>query len=235
MLIWRMREGYGILVSMTTEREQGLKGGRFISFEGPEGGGKSTQAKRVVERLKGEGLGVRLVREPGGTSTGELIRGILQHNAGGEPLCDASEVFLFCASRAQLCRRVLGPALERGEWIVCDRFADSTLAYQGYGRGFDLEMLRAFNGFATGSVVPELTFLLDVPSEVGLERVRQRSVDGSKDRIESEALDFHRRLREGYLSLASREPERFVIVDTTKLDIDAASEMIWRTICERYL
>lgn len=189
-----------------------------------------------MARLEREcGFPVRLVREPGGTRTGEMIRSILQHDAAGEPLCDEAEVLLFCASRAQLCHTVLEPALARGEWLVSDRFADSTLAYQGYGRGIDLKALRAFNAFATGVAVPELTFLLDVPSEIGLERVGRRSADGAKDRIEREALDFHRRLREGYLEMAREAPERFVVLDTTKANEDETAETIWKILRERVL
>lgn len=190
--------------------------GRLISFEGPEGSGKTTQIQRLAERLRQEyGLTVRTTREPGGTPTGEAIRNLLQHHAAGEPLCDASEVLLFCASRAQLCRTVLQPALERGEWVLCDRFTDSTLAYQGYGRGFDLALLRQLNTFATGGLTPALTVLLDVPAEVGLERVMARAT-GKRDRIESESLAFHRRLREGYLDIARGEPQRFFVVDSTQ-------------------
>ena len=204
--------------------------GHLISFEGGEGGGKSTQIQRLAERLRAErSLSVRLSREPGGTPTGEAIRAILQHDAAGEPLADATEVFLFCASRAQLCRTVLAPALERGEWVLCDRFTDSTLAYQGYGRGFDVAALRAFNDFATGDVRPSLTILLDVPVEVGMERIRSR---GGKDRIESEALDFHRRLRSGYLDLARQEPDRFAVIDATR-DPDAVASDIWNAVSSR--
>ena len=212
-----------------------MQAGHFISFEGPEGGGKSTQARLLAGRLRDEcGLVARLAREPGGTPTGEIIRNVLQHDAAGEPLCDAAEVFLFCASRAQLCHDVLGPALARGEWIVCDRFTDSTLAYQGYGRGFDVAMLRSFNAFATGPVVPELTILLDVPSEAGLERVLRRTPGGARDRIESEAIDFHRRLREGYLAIAREEPGRFAVVDTLARDADATAEEVWRIVRNRF-
>ncbi len=221
---------------MTTEFPAGAsRTGRFISFEGPEGGGKSTQARRLAARLEQAGRTVRFTREPGGTPTGEMIRSILQHNAAGEPLCDQSEVLLFCASRAQLCRTVLAPALARGEWVVCDRFTDSTLAYQGYGRGFDVDTLRTFNAFATGPVVPDVTFLLDVTSEVGLRRVSGRTAAGSMDRIESEAIEFHRRLREGYLAIAAAEPARFVVLDTERFSLEETEAAVWNVVSKRFL
>ena len=187
--------------------------GCLISFEGPEGGGKSTQARTLAAALRSRGLEVLETREPGGTKLGETVRGILQNDLAGEPPCDAAEALLFCAARAQLCRNVLAPALSRGAWVVLDRFTDSTLAYQGYGRGFSVDSLRAMNSFATGPVRPNLTLLLDVPPETGLARALARS--GSKDRIESAPAEFHRRLREGYLELAQKEPERFVVIDAT--------------------
>lgn len=212
-----------------------MQPGRFISFEGPEGGGKSTQARLLARRLHDEcGVEVRFTREPGGTATGELIRNILQHDAAGEPLCPAAEVLLFCASRAQLCHDVLGPALARGEWVVCDRFTDSTLAYQGFGRGFDVDVLRTFNAFATGPVVPELTILLDVPAEAGLERVTRRTPNGERDRIESETLDFHRRLRDGYLTIARAEPDRFAIVGTLDRTPEETAATVWDIVRQRF-
>ena len=188
--------------------------GHLITFEGPEGGGKSTQANLLAELLRARGIEVVTTREPGGTPTGEIIRDLLQNDLSREPLCDATEALLFCASRAQLCRNVLAPALERGAWVVLDRFTDSTLAYQGFGRGFDVATLRRLNDFATGPVRPALTLLLDLPVEEGLGRALERS--GKKDRIEQAPLDFHRRLREGYLELAREEPGRFAVIDASK-------------------
>ena len=204
--------------------------GKLVSFEGPEGGGKSTQARRLAEHLRDVGLVVLETREPGGTPTGEIIRDILQNDLAKEPLCDASEALLFCASRAQLCRNVLAPALARGEWVVLDRFTDSTLAYQGWGRGFDVPTLRSMNDFATGDVRPALTVLLDLPVETGLARALARS--GRKDRIERAPLDFHRRLREGYLELARAEPERFAVVDASAPAAEVTAR-VWEAVSAR--
>lgn len=205
--------------------------GHLITFEGPEGGGKSTQARLLAESLRARGLEVLTTREPGGTPTGEIIRDLLQNDLSHEPLCDATEALLFCASRAQLCRNVLAPALARGAWVVLDRFTDSTLAYQGFGRGFDVATLRHLNDFATGDVRPSLTLLLDLPVEEGLARAVARS--GKKDRIEQAPLEFHRRLREGYLELAREEPARFAVVDAAKPVPDVTAE-IGRIVEKRF-
>jgi dTMP kinase len=185
--------------------------GKFITFEGPEGGGKTTQAKRLLLRLANEGHEVIYTREPGGTPTGEAIREILQYDKAGEPLCDQAEVFLFAASRSQLVRTVIVPALERGTHVVCDRFADSTTVYQGYGRGFDIETMIAINEFAINGAVPDITLLMDVDVAIGFDRLasRQRELFQKSDRIEREAREFHERVRRGYLALAERWPERF--------------------------
>jgi len=210
--------------------------GHLLSFEGPEGGGKSTHIKMLAERLRTErGLTILTTREPGGTRTGELIRGLLQHNAAGEPLCDRAEAMLFCASRSQLCHDVLAPALARGEWVLCDRFTDSSLPYQGYGRGFDIATLRHLNDFATGPVKPSLTLLLDVPTEIGMRRIVERNgSDGIKDRIESENIAFHKRLRAGYLELARQTPDRIVVIDATQ-PIEHVATHIWTIVVGRLL
>ncbi len=207
--------------------------GKLITFEGVEGGGKSTQATMLTQRLRELGYEVVTTREPGGTPTGETIRDILQNDLTGEPISAAAEALLFCASRAQLCEYVLAPALERGAWVVLDRFTDSTLAYQGYGRGFDVEALREMNNFATGRVRPDLTFLIDIPVELGLERVLSRS-SGARDRIEREPLEFHHRLYAGYLEIQKREPERIVRIDGLKKQLEVAAE-IWSVVESRLM
>jgi dTMP kinase len=201
--------------------------GSFITFEGPEGGGKTTHARRLVEQLQAAGQRVVYTREPGGTPTGEAIRDILQHDKSGEAICRETEVLLFAASRAQLVRHVIIPALERGDWVVCDRFADSTTAYQGYGRGFPVEQMIAINEFAIKGAQPDLTILLDLPVSDGFARLQQRG--GVKDRIEREAVEFHERVRAGYLDMARRWPERFRVVDA-RGTVEAVTAEIWRLV-----
>jgi dTMP kinase len=184
----------------------------FISFEGPDGGGKSTQARLLVDHLKGRGLNVLLTREPGGTPIGDQIRRTLMDlgNAGMDP---RTEILLFSASRAQIVHQVIRPHLEAGGVVVCDRFYDSTLAYQGYGHGLDLDALRTITKFATGGLRPGLTLLLDLPAEAGLERRRS---GGQWNRLDAYDLAFHQRVRQGYFELAKTEPERWVRVDATQ-------------------
>lgn len=202
--------------------------GRFITFEGPEGCGKSTQVKRLKAFLEERGLEVVCTREPGGTATGEAIRNILQHDVSGEDLSDECELLLFAASRAQMMDRVILPALARGAWVVCDRFTDSTLAYQGYGRGMSLEDLHGINDFAIEGVRPDLTFLLDIPLEVSAARLNKRFADlGEKaDRFEKLDDAFHERVRLGYLELAVQNPDRFCVVDGTQ-SIDEVTELVF--------
>jgi dTMP kinase len=179
----------------------------FITFEGIEGSGKSTQAKLLAEYLRGKGLSVVLTREPGGVELSERIRSILI-----DPSSDISpkaELFLFLASRAQHVSELILPALRRDQIVICDRFADASVAYQGYGRGLDIRMIRKLNDWAICGIRPDLTLLLDLSPEIGLRRVRLSS---TLDRIEEEDLEFHRRVRKGYLEIARAEPDRFLIL-----------------------
>ena len=209
-----------------TEKEKPK--GRFITFEGPEGSGKSTHIRLLAEWLEGQGRGVVCTREPGGTKLGDAVRQLLQHH---EPDEDApvprAEMLLFLASRAQHVEQVIRPALERGEWVLCDRFSDSTLAYQGYGRGFDLAHIRAADAFATCGLAPDMTVLLDVTPEMSRERLRtrQEQTDTQPDRIEREADAFHARLREGFLELARNEPGRFVVLATDRAREDVVADI----------
>ncbi len=159
--------------------------GTFITLEGPEGSGKSTHVKALVERMTSEGYPVIAARDPGDTHVGEAIRNLLKQDSGDEPLCPETELFLFLASRAQLVRQVILPALKKGVHVVCDRFADSTAAYQGYGRGCDLKSVLKMNDFAVQGVVPDITILLDIEVSAGLERVELRGAGTGcgKDRI----------------------------------------------------
>ena len=190
--------------------------GRFITFEGPEGGGKSTHVKELAEQLRAEGCAVLVTREPGGTRLAELIRGLVREEVDDPPVT-RSEVLLFLAARAQVVANVIRPALQRGEWVICDRFADSTFAYQGYGRGIDVALLKNLNDFSTEGLKPDLTILLDVPPETSKARLaaRQAATATSADRIEQAGDLFHRRLREGFLELAKAEPGRFAVIDSS--------------------
>jgi dTMP kinase len=200
--------------------------GRFITIEGPEGGGKSTQARRLEAELRNAGLAVLRTREPGGTPLGEQLRDLLLANAPALGVIDPlAEALLFSAARRQLVETVIRPALEAGTTVVCARFADSTLAYQGYGAGVPLAQLRALEQAATGGLRPDLTLLLDLPAEAGL----ARKPDEDRTRFEiGFDLVFHRRVRDGFLALAAVEPARFVVIDASApvddvwLEIDAA-------------
>jgi len=182
--------------------------GSFITFEGIEGCGKTTQMTRLEKYLKARAISVVTTQEPGEGEVGEAIRRqLLDHHEGG--LDPTAEVMLYLADRAQHVAHFLIPALRAGKTILCDRFTDSTLAYQGYGRGISLEMLKNLNGFVTHDLVPDITFLFDIPAEEGFARIRSRTLD----RMESEALVFHRAVREGYLQIARDNPGRIVRVD----------------------
>jgi dTMP kinase len=200
--------------------------GKFITFEGPEGSGKSTHIKLLKAYLEERGIEVVLTREPGGTPLGEEIRKILQHDHTEVPVPSA-EVLLFLASRAQHVERLIRPALQQGKWVLCDRFADSTFAYQGYGRGFDMESLKAVNAFAVSGLRPDLTVLLDVNPQTSRERLaaRQASTATTPDRIERETVAFHERVRNGFLALAKEEPERIAVINTEREPSEVAASI----------
>jgi len=203
--------------------------GWFITIEGPEGGGKTTQAERLRAHLAREpGRSVQLVREPGGTWLGERVRDILLARtvAGAPPTDPLTDAFLFNAARRQLVHEVIRPALDAGTTVICARFADSTLAYQGHGAGVPLAHLRALADLATDGLTPDLTILLDLPVEAGL----ARKAPGDVTRFEAEFdLAFHRRVRDGFLALASAEPARLVLIDAT-LPVDQVSAVIVQAV-----
>lgn len=202
--------------------------GTFITFEGGEGSGKSTQARLLSGHLKQEGYEVVTTREPGGTGIGDAIRAILLNLELSE-MGNITELLLLAASRAQnVCERI-EPALERGAIVICDRFIDSTLAYQGYGRNFDLKLLKSLNRLATGGVTPDLTILLDLPPEIGLERSKAldkaEAKQGEGDRFEQEDIEFHRRLRKGFFEIASQDPDRFRKIEVQE-DVEATQKLV---------
>jgi dTMP kinase len=202
-------------------RSQGL----FVTLEGGEGAGKSEQLRALSQRLEAAGRAVTGVREPGGTPLGDRIRElVLDLSADGAALSPTTEALLFVAARSELARTVITPALERGETVICDRYGDSTLAYQGYGRGLEVEELELLNRFATGGLEPDLTVLLDLPAGDGLARAT-----GGPDRLQREALDFHERVRQGYLALAGREAERWLVIDASQSANDV-TEAIWQRL-----
>ncbi len=192
------------------------RNGIFIAVEGVEGSGKTTQAERLAQRLRNAGNNVVTTKEPGGTGLGNRVRAILL-DPQEEGMDSVTELLLYAASRRQNVVEVIKPALERGAVVLCDRFTDATLAYQGFGRLLELDRLRALNDFATDKTYPDLTLLFDLPEAIGLERARSRNAEKdlqSESRLEGEDLRFHRRVREGYLALATAEPERFAIIDS---------------------
>jgi dTMP kinase len=201
--------------------------GLFITFEGGEGTGKSTQIGALRDRLTALGVAVRATREPGGTPVGDRVRDILLDPAllGMDPW---AEVFLYEASRAAHVAGVVLPALERGETVLCDRYADSTLAYQGYGRGLDLVALRVMNDRATRGLVPDLTVVLDTDAATGLSRATRHGAD----RLESEQIEFHEAVRTGFLALAACEPERFVVIDVGGVPGDVV-DAVWSALSAR--
>jgi dTMP kinase len=209
--------------------------GIFISFEGPEACGKSTQVEMLVSRFEQAGHRVLKVREPGGTRTGEVIRQILQHDLSKEQICSRAEALLFAASRAQLMESVIAPALCEGKVVIADRFADSTTVYQGYARGLGTAEMISINSFAVAGRMPDMTFLIDVDVELGFSRLEQRNVQSGRgyDRLESEGTGFHERVREGYARLAERWPERVICMDGS-CEPENLHSRIWAAVTKRF-
>lgn len=199
----------------------------FISFEGIDGSGKSTQAKLLIERLNSNSIETCFVREPGGTKISEEIRNILLDDRA-EEMSSRTEALLMCASRAQLTKNIITPELKAGKWVIADRYSDSTLAYQGGGRGIDLDWLVRLNNFATFGIEPDVTFYIDVDPNIGL----QRRKNISDDRIESAGLEFQNEIRNKYLEIIDNFSNRCVLVDG-KLSIKEISHLVWKEIKNR--
>ena len=200
-----------------------MKRGLFLSFEGGEGSGKSLQARRLADALTERGRDVVLTREPGGTAAGERIRDILLH-AREIPLSPEAQALLFSSARAQLVREVIRPALDAGKIVIADRFFDSSVVYQGHGQGVPLEAIREVTRLAVGALVPDRTFLLDVPVEIGLSRSGWRA-EARWDRFEADATDLHVRVRDAYLRLAAAEPRRFAVIRADRGEAEVAADI----------
>jgi dTMP kinase len=204
--------------------------GVFITFEGSEGCGKTTQIHRLAARLEKAGQPILLTREPGGTPLGESIRHLLKFAEEGRDMTPETELLLFAASRAQLVRRVIAPALEAGHWVIADRFLDSTTVYQGVARRLDQEAVRFVNEFAVGEWLPDLTILLDVDQAETHRRLLHRTpLPGAPDRMEQMPPQFYEAVREGYLTLARDEPDRFRVVRAGR-DIETVEEEVWEHV-----
>jgi dTMP kinase len=205
----------------------------FITLEGGEGVGKTTQQALLAQQLRQAGYPCLCTREPGGTALGRALREILLH---GDPLTPLAELFLYAADRAEHVQKCILPALAAGQVVVCDRFTDSTLAYQGYGRGLDLQQVRQLNHLATGGLQPHLTLWLDLPPEVGLARKASGPLarTGLADRLEQERLEFHRRVHQGFQTLAAAEPQRIVRIDAEGSPLEVAAR-IWSVVKPRLL
>jgi dTMP kinase len=201
--------------------------GVFISFEGSEGCGKSTQIQRLADHLRHSGHRVLMTREPGGTEIGEQLRHLLQHSKAGHAMAPETELLLFTASRAQLVREVIVPALAEGTMVLADRFLDSTTVYQGVARKLDPAHVSAINGFAVGSVLPDATFVLDLDPEEARRRMLQRTLEF--DRMESQPAEFYLAVRAGYLTLASKNPQRVHLLDGAE-PVETIASKIWQHV-----
>ncbi len=202
--------------------------GKFITFEGGEGSGKSTQASMLAQRLKSMGVGVRQTREPGGSPGAEIIRHVLLSGAA-KPLGPDAEAMLFAAAREDHLTNTIRPALERGQWVICDRFADSTRIYQGVLGRVDARLIKSLERITVGDTKPDLTFILDLPAEQGLARASARRGNTKADRFEAETIAFHEKLRDAYRELAANEPERCFLIDADE-SRHVVAEKIWNIV-----
>ncbi len=209
-----------------------MKYGKFITVEGIEGVGKSTNIDFLSGLIEKEGIEVVRTREPGGTPMAERIRGLLLEH-GEEALPDTAELLLFFAARSLHVANTIRPALEAGKWVVCDRFTDASRAYQGDGRGLDMERINTLARWVQEGLEPDVTLLLDAPADIGMGRAARR---GASDRLESEEISFYERVREGYLTLARAEPERFAIIDASQslADVKADIHAVLRRLLDDY-
>jgi dTMP kinase len=205
--------------------------GKFITFEGGEGGGKSTHVQRLGNKIKSLGIGVLTTREPGGSPGAEAIRHVLLSGAA-KPLGPHAEAILFAAARADHLRQTIEPALDAGKWVISDRFADSTRIYQGVLGNLDPRLISRLETLTVGETKPDLTIVLDIPPEIGLRRARERRGNEPIDRFEAEALDFHKKLREAFIELAEREPQRCVVINAG-VDPATVADAIWATVSAR--
>jgi len=206
---------------------------KFITFEGIDGCGKSTQAKRLVSRLNNEGIPALLTLEPGGTKIGSYIRRILL-DPKNKDISELTELFLYLADRSQHIKEVIAPSLRNGIWVISDRFYDATLAYQGFGRGICKDLILMLNRHICGDIKPDITFLLDCPVEVAIKRRNKRDADQNQLRFEQEAVIFHEKVRKGYLWIAEQFKERIITVDATQA-VEEIEEFIFDKIKELFL
>jgi dTMP kinase len=205
-----------------------MKRGKFITFEGGEGAGKSTQAKRLAERLEGTGIATLVTREPGGTPLGEDIRGLILKDRPQDPV---TELLLFAAARAEHMTGVIRPALDDGTWVISDRFMDSTRVYQGKLYGLEPQFIELLEKYTVSADVPNLTLILDLPPEAGLERATTR---GTLSRYDAERIETHETLRQGFLEIATNEPRRCVLIDG-HLPVDSVATAVWQAVSDRLL
>lgn len=208
--------------------------GLFITFEGIEGCGKSTQVRLLSEALNGKGIPCIATREPGGTSIGAKIRDILL-DPDHKGMASEAELLLYAADRAQHVRELISPSINEGKVVICDRFMDATIAYQGFGRGLDMPLIHELNRIASLGIRPDLTLLLDCPAETGIGRALERNSrkgHARDDRFEREAMTFHQKVRDGYLSISQSEPERVKVIDACQ-DVDTVHNSIWEMVRKR--